>query len=142
MHLKRLDLIGLHLTGLHFIRSYISQNVYLRCLYLMSVALLAGTYLTGVHLDVHLEAAVPKPAAPELCPRPISCPIVSPESTRATAGYWGCWAWGVLPMGCSRVIPLFWGLTRQGVRHVTIVAVFQEKACAEAFYRLKRRWNY
>jgi hypothetical protein len=78
MHLKRLDLIGLHLTGLHLIRSYISQNVYLRCLYLMGVALLAGTHLTGVHL----EAAVPKPAAPELCPRPISCSIVSPESTR------------------------------------------------------------
>jgi hypothetical protein len=35
---------------------------------------LAGTHLTGVHL----EAAVPKPAVPELCPRPISRPIVFP----------------------------------------------------------------
>jgi hypothetical protein len=60
--------------------------VYLRYLYLMGVALLAGTHLTGVHLNVHLEAAVPKPAAPELCPRPISCLIMSPELTRSTGG--------------------------------------------------------
>src|SRR5271170_7722488 len=64
MHLKGLHLIGLHLTGLHLIGAYISQNVHLRCLYLMGVAL-AGTHLTGVHL----EAAVPKIAVPELCPR-------------------------------------------------------------------------
>jgi hypothetical protein len=52
----------------------------------MGGALLAGTHLTGVHLDVHLEAGVPKPAAPELCPRPINCPIMFPESTRLESG--------------------------------------------------------
>jgi hypothetical protein len=34
---------------------------------------LVGTH----HKGVHLEAAVPKLAVPELCPRLISCPILS-----------------------------------------------------------------
>jgi hypothetical protein len=77
MHLKGLHLIGVHLTGLHLIGAYISQNVHLRCLYLMGVAL-SRAHFTGVHL----EAAVPKPAVPELCPQPISRPIVSPDTSR------------------------------------------------------------
>jgi hypothetical protein len=43
---------------------------------------LAGTHLTGVYL----EAAVPKPAALKLRPRPISSPLMSPELTRVVVG--------------------------------------------------------
>jgi hypothetical protein len=42
-----------------------------------------GMHLKGLHLiDVHLEAAVTKPAVPELCPQQISRPIVSRDTSR------------------------------------------------------------
>jgi hypothetical protein len=34
----------------------------------------------------------------------------------------------ITKIGGVNLDALFWGLTRQGVRHVTIVVVFQEKA--------------
>jgi hypothetical protein len=42
-----------------------------------------AVYIGGVHLiGMYLEAAVPKPAVPELCRRPISRPILSPDTSR------------------------------------------------------------
>jgi len=66
--------MGVHLTGLHPIGAYISQNVHLRCLYLMGAALSQAR----ISLACIFEAAVPKPALPELCPLSISRPIVVP----------------------------------------------------------------
>ena len=72
---RRVSFAGMHLKGLHLIGAYISQNVHLRCLYLIGIALSRARISQACILRL--------PAVPELCPRPIGRPIMSPDTSRS-----------------------------------------------------------
>jgi hypothetical protein len=72
LHLTDLHLTGLHLTGLHLTGMHLT-GMHFTGLYL------TGLHLTGIHI---LQACISRRRVPELCPRQISRPIVSPDTSR------------------------------------------------------------
>src|SRR5213079_912013 len=68
--------MGMYLTGVHF------TGVYLMGVFQLAMRSTAVRGYRGWRRVDRGLARSPKPALPELCPRPISRPIVSPDTSR------------------------------------------------------------